>query len=363
MKKDKKIYIHGSFMNDNYGDFLLFYMANNICQDFKQEKISVISSNIDPSYKKYCNFTELPKTKALFDVDMALFAGGGYFGEPNKHKIYWNIRCLFKHLFPAYIINKRKIPYAIIGVETGPLSFFLNRLLLKKICNNAFVISVRNEESKKFLEKIGVTKEVLVNPDWVINIDPDILLKEKDSAKNLFKKIPSNYKKIFVHLTTKNNYGKENAINDLKKYIENNEVFYIIGCDQNRKKINKRCKQLLSQFPKNKSMLLNYINPWLLSSVISNCDAVITDKLHIGIVSTKLNKEVISIASHKKAIRFYTLIKRENWSIYIKEVKPGDTLKMLNKLTFCDINISNNVFEKAKNNEVLLRSFLEKNIK
>lgn len=359
----KKMYIHGSFMNDNYGDFLLFYMANNICQEYQKYGLHPFSADVDSSYKDYCNFNELSKVKAIFSADMALFAGGGYFGEPNKRKVYWNVRCLLKHLIPAFIISKRKIPYAIIGVETGPLSFFINRLLLKTVCNNAYVVSVRNEESKSFLKEIGVNREVLVNPDWIMNINPNNLITKKENAKDILKNIPTNYKKIFVHLTTQNNYGKENVISDLKKYIEDKEVFYIVGYDQSRKKIKERCKQLLLQFPKEKSMLFEYSSPWLLSSIISCCDAVITDKLHVGIVATKLNKEVISVASHMKTIRFYKLIKREAWSIYIKEVKQGDILKMLNKLNFCDISISKNVFKEAENNDILLRDFIEKNMR
>ena len=174
-------------MNDNYGDFLLYYIAENICKKYSSH-IESFSSTIDSSYDYYCSIRRKSKFYSIFKSNLVLFAGGGYFGEPNKRKLYWNLRCLIKHLIPAYLISMRKIPYAIIGVETGPLSLKLSRMLLKRICNHAKILCVRNVESKIFLENIGVKNKIEVYPDWIMGIDPSLLTHHEIDISQIFEK-------------------------------------------------------------------------------------------------------------------------------------------------------------------------------
>ncbi len=354
----KKLYIHGSFMNDNYGDFLLYYIAENICKRYS-DSIESFSSAVDPSYTDYCSVIRKPKHYSIFQSDLVLFAGGGYFGEPNKRKIYWNLRCLVKHLIPAYFICNRKIPYAIIGVETGPLSFKISKIILKKVCNHAKVLSVRNIESKQFLESIGVKNKIEVYPDWIMGIEPSLLINHETNVNQIFNDIPKKCKVLFVHLTTRMNEGKNNVIEDLKEYFQQeNDVYLLFGCDQKTNTQYLRASELANDFPKDRCKVLAYNSPWELSSVLNRVDAVLTDKLHVGIVATLFQKEVVSVASHKKTLKFYRYIDREEWTQYILDVKRGDTLKKLNRLTYKPIKVNNEFLLKAQYNEKLLCEFL-----
>lgn len=355
----KSVYIHGSFMNDNYGDFLLYYMASNICDRYTN-LFDFFSADVDESYDNYCKINRKNKMDGIFKSELVLFAGGGYFGEPDRRKLYWNVRCFIKHLVPAYIISKRKIPYAIIGVETGPISSFVNKKILKSVCQNASTLSVRNEESKKFLENIGVNREILVNPDWIMGIDAIDLLNHKNNADSILNDIDSCKKKIFVHLTTRNKDGMENVISDLKEFLSlRDDICYIIGTDQKRESQSERAKSLYQSLGDSKCKLALYNDPWTLSVLLNKVDAVITDKLHVGIVATKFNKEVISVASHTKTLKYFKLIGRENFSTHLINIKSKETLEKLNSLTFKDISIKEEVFINAKKNEKLLVKFLD----
>ena len=362
MSDKKRLYIHGSFMNDNYGDFLLYYVINNICELY-EDKYDFFSADVDSSYNKYCKINMKTKNEGIFKSDIAVFAGGGYFGEPDKRKLYWNFRCFAKHLLPAYIISKRNIPYAILGVETGPISLRINRFLLKRICDKATALSVRNEESKKFLQQIGVKNTILVNPDWIMGIDKENLIDHPNNSEEIIKDIDGKMKKIFVHLTTRNTKGMENVIKDLIEFskLEKN-VYFIIGCDQKRETQETRAKDLYSQLPNERCRLAYYEGPWTLSNLLNKVDAVITDKLHVGIVATKFGKEVISVASHNKSVKFYKLIGRQKWTNHLNNIKPEETLNKLKKLTFKNVEIDQEIFIKAKKNEELLKKFLENNI-
>ena len=196
----KNLYIHGHFISDNYGDFLLFYVLRNVVEKC-ENKYNWFTSNVDESYDKYCKINRKNVRDAIKMADLAIFTGGGYFGEPDKKKIRWNIKCLIRHIFPAYKIYKRKIPYIIVGVETGPISFFLNRILIRKIFDGAEKVSVRNEESKIFLKKIKVKREIEVNPDWIMGIDKnEFLVDDVDynffNDKVLFNLITDNKKSM-----------------------------------------------------------------------------------------------------------------------------------------------------------------------
>ena len=354
----KNLYIHGHFINDNYGDFLLYYAIEKILEKY-ENKYNWYSSNVDESYDKYCKVYRKEKKEAINTCDLAIFTGGGYFAKPIVHTYKWDIKCLIRHILPAYRIYKRKMPYIIVGVEVGPMSLFLNKYLLKKIFNGAKKVSVRNEESKKFLKKIKVKNKIEVNPDWIMSMD------EKDFQNSdiddfIYKK---NKKNIFVHISSSiNETGVKYVINDLIKYqSEHENIRYIFGCDQDKTIQKERVKLIYDKFNNNDNKLLNYKNPWYLTEVLKNVDAVITNKLHVGIVSTIFKKEVICVAKDSKTIRFYNQIGRSEYAILLKDVKENQTLKMMENLKFKKINIDQSIFDNAKNNKKIVEEFLSKN--
>ena len=347
-------------MNDNYGDFLLYYVVEKIVEKYENDFIWY-SADVDDSYNRYCKVNEKTKKEAIRNADLVIFAGGGYFGEPAKRKIYWNLRCLIKHIIPAYMVSRKKIPYIIVGVEVGPISLSLNRILLRKIFRNAEKISVRNEESEVFLKKLNLKNAIEVNPDWIMGFKKDDFPIKKIDVDSLLKKTKQE-KIVFLHLTTKNdNNGMNNIVVDLKKYQkDNNNIVYVIGCDQNRDTQKERAKILFKNLNNQKNRLCFYKGPWYLTKTLSKVDAVVTDKLHVGIVSTKFKKEVISVASHPKSIRFYKLIGRNEWASLISDIKPNEVYRKLTQLKFEPIILNDTLFDKAKRNEVLVEEFLDK---
>ncbi len=359
------IYIHGSFMNDNYGDFLLYYVAKNTVEDVARKNDKVYSSDVDKSYDKYTSVRRRSKFSAIFESDAVVFAGGGYFGEPNKHKIYWNIRCLWKHLLPAFLIALRRTPFVVVGVEVGPLSFRLSRCLMKYIATHAEVISVRNEESKVFLRDIGVKRDIGLNPDWIMGVKKSDLLKKLNKKQlQVINDINSNMKRgdktIAVHLTgNPDGSSMSKMVDDLRKYGKSEKVTYVIVCDQARKKQAERAAILQSKLSGCKSSVVLYDGPWLLTAILDTVDVVMTDKLHVGIVATLFGKEVISVALHPKTGKFYRLIGRESWTLPIEKVKSGDVLKRLKGLSFKNNKIDNKIVTKARQNQIIVKNFIK----
>ena len=352
----KNLYIHGHFINDNYGDFLLYYVLEKIVEKY-EDKYNWYSSNIDESYDKYCKVNRKEKGEAIKICDLAIFAGGGYFGQPDINKYRWNIKCLIRHLIPAYIVYKRRIPYVIVGVEVGPMSSPLNRYLLKKIFSGAKKVSVRNEESRIFLQKIKVKNNIEVNPDWILGINEKELPSE--TVDDLF---IDDKKNIFVHITSNiDDCGVENVINALIKYQkEHKNIRYIFGCDQDKSAQKKKVKQIFYKFDNNNNKFINYESPWYLTEILKKVDAVITDKLHVGIVATKFKKEVICVAKDPKSIKFYNQIGRRECVSLLKDVKENEVLIKLEKLKFEKIDINKIIIHRAKDNKKIVETFLKK---
>lgn len=357
----KKIYVHGSFMNDNYGDFLLYYVAINKALRIRDD-VEIVSADVSETYDKYINVNRENKYKAIFNCDGALLAGGGYFSEPPTRKLYWNIRYFIKHALPLLLLGFRKIPYAILGVGAGPMKYSFSKIITRNIFNNAETISVRDEESKKFLESIGVTKKITVVPDWVMGMEKEELVRENSKVCEVINKFADN-EKIYIHLTTKNNEknpGMEIVIRDLIKYSEDNKnTRFIVGCDQARGTQEERAKDIISRLPKDRTVFFPYCGPWMLSSMLNQVDTIVTDKLHVGIVGTRFGKYVISVPYHTKTLRFYKQMGLSDRSKMLKDIREGEVYSLLTESDEKrNINIES-IIEKSKINQKLLKNFIE----
>ena len=353
LKYKPKVYIHGSFMNDNFGDYLLYDVMINLCKKINPN-YEYISADVDYTYDKYNEVNRKSKLYALIFAKKIVFAGGGYFGEPNKQKLYWNIRFIYKHLLFAYLLSFTKKDYIILGVEAGPISLDISKKMLKRVFNHAKKISVRNNESKLFLEKIGVTKKIDVIPDWVLSIEKEEIIKTTSKVK-------SDKTKIFLHFTTKadskNNPGMIAAIRDIIKLDQENDYKFYLVCDQKNLEKEQRAKEIASQLKD--ATILKYSGPWNLIADLNEADLIITDKLHVGIVGIKLEKKVISIACHKKSINFYKYIEKEENAIFLDDLKENKLREKVKRILEEDTIVKKQYFLDAKKNHQYLEQFLK----
>lgn len=360
----KNIYVHGSFMNDNFGDFLLYEAIMNELERYKKEYY-IYSADVSNTYDPLYPVNRKSKIKSIFSADLAVFGGGGYFGEPDKLKLYWSLKFLIRHAVPLSVLRMRGVPYAILGVGVGPLSFSLPRLLAKYIFKGAKEISVRDNESMEYLRKIGVKNEIRVVPDWVMSMDESDLVKEQQvEDKNELTRCFDNTKKnIFVHLSTKNHQngqGLSLVIDELVKFAQSQkEINFIIGCDQAGQTQEVRAQEIVNKLPKERTKLLKYQGPRLLCSAINKSDIVITDKLHVGIVGTRLHKKVLAFASHSKTLRFYRQIGSSEYAVHLKNVDKELVNNLFNNvLEASSVNILENI-NKARENKNILHGFIK----
>jgi len=93
------------------------------------------------------------------NCDYFILGGGGLFGSISEYaNIIWWLQAMY-----AY---HNKKPVLMLGQSVGKIKNKYIQKLVKNIFNKADLISVRDEKSKENLKEIGVTKKIVVVPDF-----------------------------------------------------------------------------------------------------------------------------------------------------------------------------------------------------
>ena len=297
MAEKKIISLHGSYFGNNYGDILLV----NLFAKWIKEICPDCIINMPLADKKKTK--ELPEGLTgignLLRSKCLIFCGGGYFGEQSQNKKRWAFRNFLRHGIVGLLCILFKIPYAIIGVEFGPLSITWFRKVSILIARHAKVLVVRNVESKFFLEKCGV-ENVILSADAVLTLS-DIVkpIKNRDKKEILFH-IPNIFlnleilKPIISFISNKRNDYSIALINDsfepIFEAIEYKPLFEMLEESGVKFEVYSYSgyKQLINQ--------------------INNSKYIITTKLHVGITAAALNIRPLSLWYHHKTPRLHTQI-------------------------------------------------------
>ncbi|KYP20849.1 polysaccharide pyruvyl transferase family protein [Streptococcus parauberis] len=354
-----KCYVHGSFMNDNFGDFLLYdIIVDYLVKNYPE--IDVFSSNVSPTYDSLQQVVRKEKNIVAREATIAILGGGGYFGQPGRAILdqQWNYKFLRNHGNVLLELVKLEIPYIIIGAGVGPISWSKGRKVAKEIFENANYVVVRDKESFDYCKNVlKVEREINVLPDLVMGCNI-----EKYIDHSLDIKLPSNKTNIAIHLTTKNKKngkGIDLVLNDIKKYYlanKKNTHFNII-CDQKSEKQVTRANEIANLFDQDDVTVFQYGGPYHLTTALSKMDLIITDKLHVGIVGTKLGKHVISVSSHVKIGRFYNQMNREKYSVRLKDIEKNHIFTLLEKYPW-ELNNINPMEEKAHGYYKIIDDFI-----
>ncbi|HBB02910.1 MAG: polysaccharide pyruvyl transferase [Candidatus Peregrinibacteria bacterium GW2011_GWF2_38_29] len=196
-----KIIICGNYGATNIGDELIL---KGILKYIDLKKHEVRASSADPKSTKLMHGVRSlrlmpsgPKSliKGIFKLsllrtlsgikncDLFVFGGGGLFDDSNpRAAIIWGVQAL-----AAYVCRK---PIFIMAQSFGPLKAPLTKIITRAVCNYAKFITVRDENSKIELEKLGIDK---AKTKVKVTADPAFYLDEKDLSAN-----PSTDKKQII---------------------------------------------------------------------------------------------------------------------------------------------------------------------
>lgn len=350
--KRPTISLHGSYFCINYGDILLIKIFYEWIKN-AYPKYDICMPLLDTKLIK-----ELPECKRgiinFLKSDLLIFCGGGYFGEKPSHKQYWAFRNFFRHGLLGLIAFIFHIPYAIIGVETGPITAKWFRKVVVFICKRAKVVIVRNEESKDFLTKNGV-EGVSNSLDAVLSLSEIVPIKNIEDTKKI---IAIHIAEILQHKQQYLEFCK-NLIDVLKEDSIDVQIKFIFD-----NPINDRIhhyEDLFSLFSDAKISyeILLYTDHETTIREINESTHVITTKLHVGITGAALNKPVLSLYIHPKTIRLHKQIGNLEYCFPVKDAGQITKVKIRDffKRTFV---LPEENLQGALKNKYALYNFIKK---
>lgn len=348
-----KVLIVGATYMDNFGDMLFaklvidklngksenrFYLMSDYCRDF------VGAENISGYDVK--------------DADALLYMPGGYLGDRSDTSLYTTY-LWFKRYFPIglHYAKKRK-PMMILAVDAGPCKYFFMRKVIKKICDSAMKVIVRNEDSKGFLvDKIGIPSEkIAVTSDYAQTLIEYSLpaVPELEKWKNPAKK------RILLHINECEE-ARKSIVPALERfYLSYSDEYEIVVASDQHYPNDGETYEEVRKFAGDNAYYHKYGDPLELCSVIKSCDCAITYKLHVGIVAATYSKSVIPIPQHyKKVEKYYRQIGHGERVLPLKNATAEKVFDMLERFADKPIVLSDEIYQMAKQNDVYLEEFVE----
>jgi len=347
-----KIGVHGSYFGRNFGDTLILRIVVNWVREYNPQAIIFLPFVTSDEEAIEILGHKNPEYR-LSDMDGLIFGPGGYFGEPSGgliKRLIWSWRNFQRHIRWNKYLYKGKIPYMIVGVGVGPLSFPFIRKGVAKLFLNSKYIAVRDKYSLQYLIDWKVPKDrIYVYSDVALTLKPNPDIK---TVKN----------KVAVHYTTPlihDEYLVKSFIDFFKVINKEYDIYFIedIYGQFSQRKSPYNLKYILDShgliFP-----VIEYKNPQSLIEDLQSFDKIITSKLHVGIVAYSLGKRVLSIPQHPKTVRFYEQIERSEFCISNNTITTDLLLEKFEKLDSIS-NVNNVQIEKSIVNKDIVMSFLD----
>ncbi|PJB77877.1 MAG: polysaccharide pyruvyl transferase CsaB, partial [Candidatus Aquicultor secundus] len=166
----KKVLISGYYGFGNTGDeAILSAMITSLRSEIPNVDITVSSFHPHETEAGY-GVKAIPRSikdirRTLRKSDLFISGGGGLLQDVTSG------RSLAYYCLLLILARVERVPVMIYGQGIGPIKRFFSKFLVKLAISGCNVIAVRDEGSKRVLEKIGVRREI------VVTADPALLLK------------------------------------------------------------------------------------------------------------------------------------------------------------------------------------------
>lgn len=217
MGTKNKILISGYYGFDNSGDdAILRAIVNDLDNNIENVEITVLSKNPSYTEKVYkINAVNRFNIKAVIETikscDLFISGGGSLLQDVTSTRSLLYYISLMRM---AKFFNKKVMVYAN-GV--GPINGRMNRIWTRRILNKVDLITLRDEDSRIFLEELKVDNEnIYVTADPVFTLNPT----KPDKVINILKKesIPEN--KPLVGVSLRNWRDSDNLVVNMAKAID-----------------------------------------------------------------------------------------------------------------------------------------------
>lgn len=305
----RKVALHGSYFGYNFGDTLLCAL---FCNWLKLHPETRVVLPLASRRNMQLIGADARGIIAFLSCRTLVLCGGGYFGDAGSYSLKWSVRNYLRHFLIAEVALLLRKRIVVLGTGVGPISSAFLRRRLRRIINRSECVIVRDQESHDFLKQLCVSVTPQVDVDAAMYLSRSFFADEpRDVPNEIDRKNP--IRVVAVHLT---NFGAtvwdEMAVVLVDFFAKNPHLTPLLITDSAPRlgrvaaqdKASDRLKQLIPS-----AVQINYDgDPRILCQLLDRVDLVVTNKLHVGIVSLVLGKNVISVPQHVKTPRFYRQI-------------------------------------------------------
>jgi len=189
MKKSKtilKLIISGYYGFKNAGDeAILSSMVKNIRAKRPQFDMTVLSANpLQTSHSYHVKAIHRMKLfqilKCIANADIFISGGGGLLQDSTGRGL-----SILYYLGLILMAKVVRVPVMVYAQGIGPVKNTFNHLLIRWIFNQVDLITLRDNQSRELLRRIGIDK-----PAMHVNADPSFLLK-KNNFNEILANIPT----------------------------------------------------------------------------------------------------------------------------------------------------------------------------
>lgn len=168
----KSVIVSGYYGFDNSGDdAILKAIVKDLREMDNKIRISALSNNpksTEETYgiKAYKRINIFEVIKGISSSDMLISGGGSLLQDVTS------TRSILYYLSVISIAKMLKKPVIVYANGIGPINKKLNRTLTRKVLNKVELITLRDFNSKKTLEEIGINANMVVTSDPVFTLEP-----------------------------------------------------------------------------------------------------------------------------------------------------------------------------------------------
>jgi polysaccharide pyruvyl transferase WcaK-like protein len=366
----RRVALHGSYFDDNFGDLLLLKIFERWVRARGDEPVFPFV----PRRRRSTFAREFPGRAAGLGRSAPcralVFAGGGFFAEPEKERRtwrrHWNLRFLKRHVLVAELCVLAAVPFA--------LSNAASRAAARRMFNRAAVIVVRNEESRSFIEDtLGVKRDIRVAPDPVLTIArEDIPPEFRAAAQGLLEKYRG---ARFLGIHHPSDFLQDHpsaalvrrALGEELARPEAGGIVPVVFADHGRGAAgpSERLAAEIRSATGRPCLAVPFEGLWQTLALVSELSAVVTSKLHVGIVSYAFGIPAESFATHSKTPRFYRQVGHPSVSAMMRGVGEEEARRKIARAIAAARNGSvpdggrAAVIEAARQNRAELDAFLD----
>ncbi|CAH2406472.1 polysaccharide pyruvyl transferase family protein [Mesorhizobium escarrei] len=300
---------HGMLRSHNFGDVLLAQLCLRWIREVTDEPIGAMF--VQPELRillelRPASFLDLFRAKA------AILSGGGYFQIMDRG--FPALKRFARIAGPILTAQLAGRPTAIVAVGVGPvprgsIPDMLLRSGIRRLFSHADIATVRDKGSFDAVAKLKVSRSPVETADLVFSMTKeDLPICAINYASEKICGIKSN-NIIGIQLSFPvNHIGYENIYASLLDQLSRNpDTHCVLLEDHSQPESGQKEFQryMAKELGRERSTVVPYENPLNLAALLARLDAVLTDKLHVGLVAAAMGTAPFSIAKHAKNISAY----------------------------------------------------------